>query len=226
MALKQSNLQQIPQRNKDLTFGYVKECEKRNKSIIPSMIKYLCLIYFNQNKDEFDIKYTHSEIKINGKSIEFDGESAERYEKYNSYLQNIVSNGTQIWRFRCDRAYFVDRIGIRNVDTDKLRLKGYFEAALDEKTVVGYGLQLSKQLTNAQYADESGPEYGQICNDGDVIEMHLDFENLILRFRINECDYGKALIDIKPGKYRAVIGFYKGFGGLAIYTLMSYQHSV
>ena len=64
MALKRSKLNEIPQRNKDLAFGFVKECEKENKSIIPSIIKYLCLNYLNQNKDKFDIKHVDKEYII------------------------------------------------------------------------------------------------------------------------------------------------------------------
>ena len=58
MSLKQSELQKIPQRNKDLGFGFAKRNENANRSTIPEMIKYLCLIYLNQNKDEFVRKDT------------------------------------------------------------------------------------------------------------------------------------------------------------------------
>ena len=69
MALKQSSLSQIPQRNKDLAFGYVHEKEKENKISVPDMIKYLCLVYLNQNKDEFDGNLCDKKIEITGDSI-------------------------------------------------------------------------------------------------------------------------------------------------------------
>ena len=116
MALKQSNLQQIPQRNKDVAFGYVKECEKKNKQVIPSMIKYLCLIYFNQTKDQFDIKNTHSKIKVDGNCIKIGPNRDASDVTYNSYLENIVNKGIHIWRFKCNKSYDVDQIGIRNVE--------------------------------------------------------------------------------------------------------------
>ena len=61
----QVKLDQIPQRNKDIAIGYVKECEQKNDQAIPQMIKYLCLFYFNPIKDTFDTKDTNSMIMIN-----------------------------------------------------------------------------------------------------------------------------------------------------------------
>ena len=100
MALKQCKLQQIPQRNKDLTFGYVKEYEKKNKHEIPNMIAYLCLIYWNGNKDTFDPENKHPSIKINGNSVELRNSDTPRLSRvYNCYLENIVNKGTNIYSF-------------------------------------------------------------------------------------------------------------------------------
>ena len=54
--------------------------------------------------------------------------------------------------------------------------------------------------------------------------MRVDFNNLTLNIKINEIDYGKAF-DIKPGRCRAVVGFY-GWNKSRKYTLMSYQYIV
>lgn len=112
MAVKQSILNEIPQRNKDLAFGYVKECDKENKTSIPNMIKYICLIYLNQNKDKFDSKNAHKEIRINGDTIE-----TTTYDIISSLLENVVNVGIHIWRFKCNsRCYRTfddcDTIGI------------------------------------------------------------------------------------------------------------------
>ena len=45
MALKQSVLNKISHRNKDLTFGCLKENEQEIKSNYPQLIKYLILLY-------------------------------------------------------------------------------------------------------------------------------------------------------------------------------------
>ena len=68
MAFKASKLKQIPQRNKDLTFGYLRENEETNKSNYPQLIKYLVLIYSNA-VDGFDPNATHPLLEINELSI-------------------------------------------------------------------------------------------------------------------------------------------------------------
>ena len=55
-----------------MVFGYVKECEKKNKRIIPDMIAYLCLMYLNQGKDKFEPKNIRQHIKIDGDCIKCD----------------------------------------------------------------------------------------------------------------------------------------------------------
>ena len=69
MALKQSKLKQIPLRNKDVAFGYVRESEKANKTSVPEMIKYLCLLFLNSNKDKCDPDHTSTHLKIEEHSI-------------------------------------------------------------------------------------------------------------------------------------------------------------
>ncbi len=54
MAVNKTKLNSIPQRNKDVVFGFAREEETKCNNInIPEMIKYLCLLYLNQNKDKF-----------------------------------------------------------------------------------------------------------------------------------------------------------------------------
>ena len=224
MALKQSKLQQIPQRNKDLAFQYVKDCEKKNKNIVPDMIKYLCLIYFNQNKDTFDAKNTHQNIKIKGNSVE-KRNGAIMEEDVNSYLENIVSKGIHIWTFKCDKVYTLDMIGIRNVDDEEPRLDGYFDASSEDGTkVIGHGFVMDGSCTDQDNATKVGWKYGQTCRNNDTVAMTLNFNDLSLSFKINDNDYGKAF-DIKQGSYRAVIGFCC-YSDDHHYTLTSYQHIV
>ena len=214
MALKRSKLQQIPQRNKDLAFGYVKQNENANKSTIPDMIKYLCLIYLNQNKDEFDAENTNGNIKINGNTVIGSGWNAMC-----TYLRNIVSDGVHVWRFKFgfETNYYVgDMIGIISND-EELTLYSYFNGSGSGSDA--YGFAVAGRLTNRQ-----GKEYGRKCKINDIIEMQVDFNELTLSYKINQTDYGKAF-DIKPGEYRAAITLYLFSGSEKnCYTLMSYQH--
>ena len=75
MALKQRNLQLIPQRTKDLVLGFIHEREQIiNNTSIPTLIKYLILVHLNPNKDKFDS--SSSVFQING------NEYCEQRESY------------------------------------------------------------------------------------------------------------------------------------------------
>ena len=226
MALKQNKLNNIPQRNKDLVFGYVKECEKQNKPSIPSMIKYLCLVYLNVDKDKFDAKNTHEMIER-----EDDGISRQEgyYGACSSFLENIMDKGVHIWTFQCD--YLCDTedvIGIRKINADSntpFRLDGHFyiDGEDDEEKVVGYGFILLGSLTNPTDVNEYGADYGEPCYDnwnGGILEMKLDFNNLTLSYKMGGVDYGKAF-DIEQTKYKAAVTLDTS---KALLSLLSYQH--
>ena len=96
MALKPSLLKRIPQGNKDLAFGYLKEKEKEHNSNYPQLIKFLVLLYSNA-QDSFDPDNTHQLIEIDGNcAIDVGGTGLIR----NSYLKNVVTQGIHIWKFK------------------------------------------------------------------------------------------------------------------------------
>ena len=221
MAFKQSQLQQIPQRNKDLTFGYVRECEKKNNRTlsIPEMIKYLCLIYINQNKDKFDGNSTCKGIRIEDNSIKKNNLLSSQAS---SLLTNIVMKGIHIWRFRIDvTTSGYDMIGIRKSDeSDSKDLDRWLDWTGKEEVSVGYGFFANRKLSNPDSILGLGKSYGRTWQDQDVVEMRLDFNDLSLSFGIDGHSYGKAF-DIKPGKYRAGVTL---SGTDSCYCLISYQH--
>ena len=64
------------------------------------------------------------------------------------------------------------------------------------------------KLLEAYYGSSVGKKkYGLNCKSNDIITMKVDFDNLELKFIVNDIDYGKAF-DIKPGKYRAAVGLF------------------
>lgn len=220
MSLAKSSLNAVPQRNQDLIFGYVKECEKKNKANIPNMIKYLCLIFFNVDRDEFDSNHKHQSVKINDNYIVYGGE--KNHAQYlNCYLQNIANTGIHIWKFQCDSAFMFDRIGLRNVETESLPLSGYFDMGQDQKTVVGYGYSLCGQMRNCFGI---GTYFNAPCKDADLIQMRLDCNKWTLEFKINDSIWRKGY-DVLAGKYKAVVAVY-GTNTSRKYTLVSYQCTV
>ena len=294
MSHKQSNLEQIPQRNKDLTFGYFRENDKQNKLLTPDVIKYLCLIYVNQNKDKFDPKNTNDMIKINDANNSITND-VNAIGKVNSYLENNVKTGVHIWTFQFqtdeERVYDSDgMIGIRRVETinkqlpkkqQNIKNKKEWQEVYDEienmiltsdwntliarqitdrleecfpnidmreykklinesanelitglsasgligdidlqygnDELVGYALKMDGTIRN-QWG--FGRIYAEKCNDGDIIEMKLDFTKLCLSFKMNNEEYGYAF-GIARGEYKAGVcidPFY-----ISCFTLISYQ---
>ena len=212
MALKQSKLKQIPQRNKDLTFGFIREHEKcvKNTATIPTMIKYLSLVYLNVNKDKFDrnLSLCSDRIEINGQTAIW------KVVAWNCYLENIATKGIHIWSFKCSESGNIDMLGVIKVIEGK-------ELPQDEEYFDGddgYGIIMGSYQGIGPTPDK-WPHYITVKGRRDIIKMRLDMNNLTLSYTMNGMDLGKAY-DIEMGKYRAAI---TGSNGSS-WTLLSYQH--
>ena len=210
MALRKSALSQIPERNKDLIFGFIRESQNNAKLniVIPVMINYLCLVYFNQNKDCFNAELTHHILEVNKNTIIC---KHSFHSKCCAYLRNIVSKNVHIWKFRINnpnevRSIVCDEIGVTK--------------AINPSTTNwnGYALRLAGIIINGSTMKFCRSDCKK---DGDLLEMMLDFNTLSLSFKINNNNFLKAL-DIEPGSYRAGIRFNPGFESYG-YTLISYQ---
>ena len=217
MALKKSKLSQIPPRNKDLAFGYVREPEKMNNMLVPEMIKYLCLIYFNPT-DVFDPDQCDEKIEINGDSII----GPRNYDKLQTvYLKNVVSSGVHEWKFEykgdniepANGGFWIpDMIGIFNMDYKHLMIRNenhYFDNYWkDGKNISrGFGLASNAKLTNAECPELWGKEYGHKWRKGDTIVMKLDFNSETLIFTINDNNYGDAFQIDATKQWKAAITF-------------------
>ena len=232
MALKRSKLSQIPQRNKDLAFGYVHEKEKVNKISVPEMIKYLCLVYFNPNKDEFDPDQCDDKIKIKENSMITD---TNPDDIQTAFLKNVVSSGIHVWRFKCigdwDEPGNPDLIGIYNMDYEHLMnsnedcyFDNYSDVGEEDNIPRGHGFCSDGRLTNEYMPSEWGCDY---YPDGwgkdDTIEMRLDFNKQHLKFKVNDDDYGVAFEIDATKKFKAAISVGRRETGKGGFELISYQ---
>ena len=227
MDLKLSKLKKIPLRNKNLIFGYVKDNWEKinNAKIIPEMIKYMFLIYFNIDIDTFDKNMTNDAFEILGNDCII---SLPRKfvlgsgTNINSYLSNVISTqtdgGIHVWKFKQNAVNWNDSIGISKISslnlTGDLDKDGQYCFMLS-----GHCFKSDKELTY-------GDAYGESYKKDSVIEMILDCtnNNKSLRWIINDKDYGKAF-DIKDGSYRAVVSLYNDGGGCVV-ELISYQYTI
>ena len=237
MDLKLSKLKHIPSRNKNLIFGYVKDnWEKINKSkIIPEMIKYMFLIYFNIDIDTFDKNMTNDAFEILGNDSMISLPS-HLYDLFlgsganiDSYLSNVIltqNGGIHAWKFRQNAVNWNDSIGISKISS--LNLVG----DLDKDGQ--YCFMLSGNLLESREGlrDYICEAYGEAYKTNSIIEMILDCNNKSLRWIINNKDYGKAF-DIEDGSYRAAVSLYNDDGGGCdddgegcMVELISYQYTI
>ena len=183
----------------------------------PAMIKYLCLVYLNQNKDEFDPNNTNDKIKIDGMTVTAIGCGVSLATR----LKNIVNTGCHIWRFKCgskSECGIGDIIGIISNDIS-FAPNHYFGSFTGS-----YGFAVAGNLQGALDQAVTNGNYARRCEMGDILEMTVDFNELTLSYKINDIDYGKAF-DIKCGEYRAEISMFAfSWEPKSCYTLTSYQH--
>ena len=233
MALKSSKLKEIPQRNKDLAFGYLRGNEKKNKSNYPQLIKYLVLIYSNQ-QDRFDPKATHKHLNIDGNCVT-DTRISDRSNPYaaitynNCYLKNVAMEGIHIWKFKYYSKYDGDdnneaQVGVWKSKYGDPRAEDgatlIDNTTKDNKTCTEYVITMDGRRTtphNPEYWNHL--RYHPRPKQGDIIEMNLDLNKLTLTFKVR----GEIVVifnDIEDTSYRAAVATYRGQDK---FELISYQ---
>ena len=60
-------------------------------------------------------------------------------------------------------------------------------------------------LIDKDGTSSDGPTYGKICTTGDVVEIELDLNAFILKYRINEEDMGIAYEKVENTEYRVAM---------------------
>ena len=222
MALKPSKLKQIPQRNKDLAFGYLRENEEKTQSNYPQLIKYLVLVYSNA-EDHFDPNMTHKLLKIEGNRV-----IHKRHDGWGhrlSFLRNVVSEGINVWKFRFNSNYHeaFSQVGIWKTKSDKpsFATSIYIDNTnQDDISCTGYIITLHGRQSDPQNVVRYKQEWFRpAVKDGDIIEMILDLNKLVLIFKINNVEKVK-FEDIENTSYRAALATYREGEK---FTLISYQ---
>ena len=208
----------IPPRNRDLVFGYCRMEPKKYHILeaIPMMIKLNCLLFANQNKDEFYDKYLYGEtdenvkcngdtfiVTVNGKEEEEEMNELVHYDyEYDAYRgrfyqvvgQNVVDKFKHKWVFECVKiASTWNEIGVKS--------KSEPELSSD------YSYCTSKSLKNHSWLGDKLIPYKM--RNGDIIEMNLNCLDWTLLFKL----YGRnsksyvcsAQRQVPRGEYRAHI---------------------
>ena len=206
-----------------MAFGYLREKEVENRSNYPQLIKYLVLIYSNQ-QDKFDPAATYEELQIDGNTLIDTKNDGILYDGHVSYLMNVVSYWKHIWKFKyntksndgCD-----SQIGVWKTTSADPELDAYWiDNTTNDDKCTGYAISINGSKTNPQSIDYwSDDKFTPRIKSGDIIEMILDLKKLTLIFKINN-EIKVTFTDIENTSYRAAVLIERG---IQSFTLLSYQ---
>ena len=215
-----------PIRNKQLTFGYVREFEIKCNNRFGELVKFMILIYFNLSLDNFKKEQLNSDeclkISLDGKFVNVRNASPFVSYKANVMLRNVVSTGIHEWIFR------VCKSDIRNHDEIGIEQMSKFMQ-------LQYSMNLNFGTCSQKVAGRISKKYPLILrshgisNDwyslytfsqGDTIGVKLNCSNWRLYFKKNDNEYIKAFA-IMPGQYSVKISFCTSRE--SAYELIKYQ---
>ena len=202
MALSLQMVSKIDKERRLTVSGYIREYEEVNQVSIPSEIILVLVLFYGNDTDEWDPKLISKCMELKSKTLT---QIAVGYRS--SYGKRIIDFGIFNWKLRINQWEnngFM--LGIRRVKSndDVPPTETWFTDGGYES---GYGFRIRPSLTSLTgpegYAYD-GKEYGVEPQNGSIIEMILDLENLTLSYIIDGKDYGKAF-DVTEGKYRLAL---------------------
>ena len=196
MELKLQSLSNIDKSRQITVYGYIHEYEKVNDVNIPKGIILVLILFYGNDKDEWDPKHISEYMTLSDKTI-----TQKKYDYASSYGKRIIDSGVFKWRLKvneCNNYGFL--LGIRRVEdketyppTDTWFTEGGFQN--------GYGFYSHEPILTSSDGFALGEKYGIKPSNGSIIEMILDLDDLTLSYIIDGKDYGKAF-DVAKGKYR------------------------
>ena len=195
---------------KDSVFGFVRNMEnKLCQNNVPELIPIMCLLYFFENDDEWNIKQMGKSLKIlnDDKTI-----SQSKIGQTTAFLTNIVNHGIHHWKFRLNhlnQTGFNGMLGLFALNSNDLQTsKGRYNLEKSHGMSLETG-QYNKLIGMSQ-------DYAIQCKSRDIIQMTADLEQGILKYIINDVDFGK-MCDIDPNQnYVAAVCLYSANDSLTL----------
>ena len=230
MAFKQSKLSQIPQRNKDLAFGYFHDYEKNHENIIPHLVAYSCLRYMNQDKDKIISSSSDELLKIadwNEKRVQLKQTGIEYVIDEELILENRVCDSINEWKFKINaKGCSMDTIGIKTIRNASSCIPAISYSILLNNNGLWRRTQgdtPSKQMRKSFF--DCDQEKLNITK-GDTITMRLNCRDWTLEFQVNENGFSRVFeeCDIEKSEYSARIGLCDCNGKQFDYELISFQN--
>ena len=210
---------EIDKKTKLLIHGYIRLIQQLfPKHIpyynIPIFINHICGIYLYQSEKWNEKQKGDSYIIDNDKKI-----ITQNGYTGSAFLSHVVSDGKHEWKFKLIN-YKSGNVGIGIVKHGVDKRMDYY---LGQEANTAYVYLVNSRTLNDHDGDVWMKEYGdKICEQNDIITIHLDLTKLTLSFSLNDKNYGKAF-DVDQCKYIAAVDLSKK--GTQI-QLLSYETSI
>lgn len=218
-------LSKIPQRNKHLTYGYVRQ--HMSTLNCPQIINVLCLLYVNDNVDKVS---TDTKCKFKGNIIQSKGNPEV------IYFENKVAKGIHAWTFKVtdtsknSTPNFNNKIiGILGIETIFQGITESISWIINSMIAIQTLRFESKLENNDKVVDLKKYKLSTKIDNykiqcGDIIEMNYNIIAKTLLYKINQEPYLKINIEkyVKPTLYRAKLTLIEGVKSCQ-YELVSYQ---
>eukprot|EP01084_Bolivina_argentea_P209043 356177_1 len=192
----------VNNKSKLIVYGYLREFQNNTFGEIskinpyynmPQIVENICLIYYYLY-DKWDSQYIAKVHTLNEKNqcIEHTGEPFYQ----SSFCSTIADCGKYHWKFKIkhvpkQHGWIV--IGIwKTMSKRKPPIHTYFTEG--DSYDSGYGYVVTEaNITNASGGGRGG-SYGVTCKSGDIVDMLLNFDNLTLKYSVNDKDMGIAFL--------------------------------
>eukprot|EP01084_Bolivina_argentea_P139246 244972_1 len=198
-------------KNSDLTvYGYIRNVQETlfADEHIPDVIFTICLIYYHAS-DQWDPEYISPQHTLIENTVKHSHTNIGGSCLFSCFGNSIVSKGQYHWKFIYKRkpsstAWCIN-IGIWKVKTRKKPpTETYFTENGRDSYATGYAYLLNCGHMVSASGGATGQKYGVTCNEGDTIDMFVDFDTLTLKYNVNDKDMGIAhLIENTP--YRVAL---------------------
>ena len=203
MPLDLEDFKNVTEKERNVTFGYIRRIEREFIDLTIPMIIYQICTLFAMMQERWDKKWTHSSYSIIDDIILRQVSDQTSTKSTTAFLSLIVNKGIHCWTFKIIQSghRFRSRLGIIIADENNYPTvrDNWFGSRPNTSYIWDFSrAQIIKHNTNSW-----GRSYGRKCKTDDTISMYLDFIKGTLSFSINnEESLGVAhKIDVNK-KYR------------------------
>ena len=207
-------IKNIPQRDKDAIYGYIREMQARFPKDntfynIPESINYICALFYFL-KDKWDPKYIGQDHTLSDDGYSITTKGGQGSSSYGTDIAK--SPGIYRWKFKIQELpkYMFSWslvIGVWKVKSaNKQVTDTYFTNCTQNQGEYEWGY--AYDISYTQLVEKTGHysnqrKYGLKIKIGDIVEMILDLNLFTLRYKINDEDMGIAFENIEDTEYKA-----------------------